>query len=306
MLEEVGAEIVALEPDATRANMYRVTVVLRRSAGIPDGGRSDGGGESPGDGEAGKERTGEAGKEVAGETGKEGAGSGSGARGSDGQGPHGDDGAQVAGDESGAPGAEEDRIVMNVHEDTVVAWRLMAGRRLTPAEWRQLSEQEAAEDAYRAALLLLEARPRTRKETEAALRRKGFAPQAIAACLERLVRHGLIDDATFAARFASHRVTGQRKGRRLIRQELLQRGIGREDAERAISAISEEEEREAALELARKRLRQVKAKTALERRHKLLALLIRRGFPQAVAREAVRTAMEEAGRTPEGDPGRAE
>lgn len=254
MKEEVGAVVVALQPDAARANMYRVTVV----------------------------------------------------RGSGGHGPNGEDGARAGADDSSVPGAGDDVIVMNLHEDTVVAWRLVAGRRLTPEEWRRLREAEAAEDAYRAALALLEARPRTRKETEAALRRKGFAPEAIAACLERLVRRGLIDDAAFAARFAAHRVTGQRKGRRLIRQELLQRGVGRAETERALSGVSEEAEREAALELARRRLRQVKAKTALERRHKLLAMLLRRGFPQAVAREAVRLAMEEAGRMPEDGPAREE
>lgn len=244
--EEIGAVVVALQPDA-RGSMYRVTV----------------------------------------------------ARGSGGPGADGRDGAQGGIGNSAVPGGADEVIVLNLHEDTVVAWRLVPGRHLTPGEWERLREAEAAEDAYRAALALLAARPRTRKETEAALRRKGFAPEAIAACLERLIRHGLIDDAAFAVRFAAQRVTGQHKGRRLIRQELLQRGVGRVETERALSGVSEEAEREAALELARKRVRQVKAKTALERRHKLLGMLLRRGFPQAVAREAVRVAMEEAGQGPE-------
>lgn len=187
--------------------------------------------------------------------------------------------------------------VLTLHEDTVVAWRLVPGRRLNDAEWRELLAAEAAEGAYRAALALLAVRPRTRKEMEKALRRKGYAPDATAACLERLVRGGLLDDAALAGRIASYRVTGQRKGRLLVRRELLERGVGREDAEAALAGVSEEEEREAALAFARKRLPQVRAKSALERRHKLMAMLLRRGFPKALAREAVHAAMTEASRT---------
>jgi len=187
--------------------------------------------------------------------------------------------------------------VLSLHEDTVVAWRLVPGRRLSDAEWRELQAAEAAEGAYRTALALLAVRPRTRKEMEKALRRKGYAPEAAAACLERLVRSGLLDDAALAGRIASYRVTSQRKGRLLVRHELLERGVGREDAEAALAGVSEEEEREAALAFARKRLPQVRAKSALERRHKLLAMLLRRGFPKRLAREAVHEAMSEASRT---------
>jgi len=187
--------------------------------------------------------------------------------------------------------------VLSLHEDTVVAWRLVPGRRLNDAEWRELLAAEAAEGAYRTALALIAVRPRTRKEMERALRRKGYAPEAAEACLERLVRGGLLDDAALAGRLAAYRVTGQRKGRLLVRQELLERGVGREDAEAALAGVSEEEEREAALAFARKRLPQVRAKSALERRHKLLAMLLRRGFPKSLAREAVHAAMTEVSQT---------
>lgn len=197
---------------------------------------------------------------------------------------------------TGGTEPNDEARVLTLHEDTVVAWRLVPGRRLSEAEWRELLAAEAAEGAYRAALAMLAVRPRTRKEMAKALRRKGYAPEAAAACLERLVRGGFLDDAALAGRIAAYRVTGQRKGRLLVRHELLERGVAREDAEAALAGVSEEEEREAALAFARKRLPQVRAKSALERRHKLMAMLLRRGFPKSLAREAVHEAMSEASR----------
>jgi len=197
---------------------------------------------------------------------------------------------------AGEPQDEDGVRVLTLHEDTVVAWRLVPGRHLGDAEWKELLAAEAAEGAYRAALALLAVRPRTRAELEKALRRKGHPPEATAACLERLARGGFLDDAALAGRMAAYKVTGQRKGRLLVRHELLERGIGREDAEAALAGVSEDEEREAALAFARKRLPQVRAKSVLERRHKLLAMLLRRGFPKALAREAVHQAMSEASR----------
>ncbi|QMV40095.1 regulatory protein RecX [Cohnella cholangitidis] len=185
---------------------------------------------------------------------------------------------------------------LTVHEDTLVSWRLLKGRQLTAADYEVLKQDEQKEDAYRAALVMLERQARTTAELSRALKRKGYVPEVVAACLERLQARRMVDDTAYAKRFTEQRAVGQRKGRMLIRQELQQRGVGREDIEQAIGELDGQVEQDAALALARKRWSSTKGNDR-ERKLKLMGVLLRRGFPSGVARSAVQQASSELGET---------
>ncbi|MDG0812492.1 RecX family transcriptional regulator [Cohnella rhizosphaerae] len=116
-----------------------------------------------------------------------------------------------------------------------------------------------------------------------------------------MARQGYVNDAMFAQRFAEQRVSGQKKGSRLVRQELMQRGVDKREIDEAIKGIDEDAERSAALALALKRWPSVKGKSERERQMKLMNILLRRGFPGAAAREAVRKASEAAADAEEWD-----
>ncbi|MEK0315956.1 regulatory protein RecX [Cohnella sp. 56] len=200
--------------------------------------------------------------------------------------------------EGASEGASEEAM-LSIHEDTLVAWRLLKGRRLSPEEWAMLRKEQEKEEAYRSALYMLEFKTRTQTELRRGLARKGYSTDAIAGCLERVVRQGYVNDAVFAQRFAEQRVTGHKKGSRLIRQELMQRGVDKLQIDEAIRGLDEDAERASALALAKKRWPSVKGKSERERQMKLMNMLLRRGFPGSTAREAVRLASESV--TDEGD-----
>lgn len=189
-------------------------------------------------------------------------------------------------------GASEEAL-LSIHEDTLVAMRLLKGRRLSPEEWAMLRKEQEKEEAYRSALYMLEFKARTQTELRRGLARKGYSADAIAGCLERVVRQGYVNDAVFAQRFAEQRVTGHKKGSLLIRQELMQRGVDKRQIDEAIRGLDEDAERESALALAKKRWPSVKGKSERERQMKLMNMLLRRGFPGAAAREAVRLASQD-------------
>ncbi len=190
------------------------------------------------------------------------------------------------------PGDESESVI-TVHEDTLVGMRLLKGRRLTAEEWEGLRREESREEAYRAALSILERKARTSKELADALKRKGFSKDAVSACIDRLKERRMLDDSAYARRFAEQRVSGHRKGSRLIRQELLQRGIAKEEADRALGELDRGVEQEAAVALARKKWPQIKGERR-ERRMKLTAFLLRRGYPGTAAKAAVDRVMSEA------------
>jgi regulatory protein len=189
--------------------------------------------------------------------------------------------------------AGEGEALLTVHEDTLVIWRLLKGRELSAEEYAKLKEDEQKEDAYRVALVMLERKARTTAELSKALKLKGYVPDVVAGCLERLQERGMVNDSAYAKRFTEQRAVGQSKGRMLIKQELLQRGVGREDAEQAIGELDGQIEQESALVLARKRWPNIKGNDR-ERKQKLMALLMRRGFPTAVVRSAIQQVASES------------
>ncbi|TFE19808.1 regulatory protein RecX [Cohnella luojiensis] len=188
----------------------------------------------------------------------------------------------------------EGESLLTVHEDTLVSLRLLKGRRLTAEEYETLKKDEQKEEAYRSALIMLERKARTTSELSKSLKIKGYAPEVVEACLERLQARRMIDDTAYAKRFTEQRAVGQRKGRMLIRQELLQRGVGREDVEQALGELDGEVEQDSALALARKRWPSIKGNDR-ERKQKLMAVLMRRGFPSGIARTAVQQAAADSG-----------
>nr|WP_255570111.1 regulatory protein RecX [Cohnella sp. CFH 77786] len=180
--------------------------------------------------------------------------------------------------------------------------RLLKGRRLSAEEWETLRRKEAQEEAYRAALSILERKARTSKELSDALKRKGYPADVIQSCLKRLQSRRMLDDSAYARRYTEQRAAGQRKGRRLIRQELLQRGVAKEDADKALGELDANVELEAAFALARKKWPQWKGELR-ERKMKLTAFLLRRGYPNGVVRSALNRVLAEADAQQEDDIG---
>ncbi|MFD0671663.1 regulatory protein RecX [Cohnella sp. GCM10027633] len=188
---------------------------------------------------------------------------------------------------------EPGEATLTIHEDTLVGWRLLKGRRFTGEEYRLLLEEERKEEAYRDALAMLERKARTTTELSRALKRKGYAQEAVSGAIDRLRANRMVDDSAFAKRFAEQRATNQRKGRMLIRQELLQRGVGRPDIDEAIEQIEPEVEQQSALALARKKWPTTGSER--ERKMKVMAMLMRRGYTGSVVKSAVQQAASEAG-----------
>lgn len=268
----IGATIVSVEAHLRRAKMYKVALRLEREPGEEEagpGGYRDERIPPPGQAES-----------------VEDPGSW-----------HDEVDALIAGAQTAAAQGE---TTLTIHEDTLVGWRLLKGRRLSGEEFGLLLVEERKEEAYRDALAMLERKARTTSELSRALKRKGYVQEAVAGAIDRLRNNRLVDDSAFAKRFAEQRATNQRKGRMLIRQELLQRGVGRPDIDEAIEQIEPEVERESALALARKKWPQTKG-AERERKQKVMAMLMRRGYTGSVVRTAVQQAALEAGDDGNGD-----
>jgi regulatory protein len=150
-------------------------------------------------------------------------------------------------------------------------------------------------DAHERALRLLSVRSRSRRELQQRLRQAGFEDEEVAGTLARLEAVGLIDDERFARELARHQVTVRRAGRRAVADALFAKGIARPTIEAVVAELGSEHDEERAVELARERARRLRSVGPEAAYRRLCAFLARRGYDGAVAREAARRALAEAG-----------
>jgi len=144
--------------------------------------------------------------------------------------------------------------------------------------------EEQLQACREAALRFLAPRPRSSAEVQRRLTRRGFAPGIITATLRWLEERGYLDDAAFAAFWAENRSQFRPRGQRLLRQELLQRGIAPELAQRASVSVDEEE---SAYRAAQRWARRLAGSDAITFRRRLGAFLFRRGFAAEVVERTV-------------------
>ena len=106
---------------------------------------------------------------------------------------------------------------------------------------------------------------------------------------------GLVDDAALAAMIVRTRFAEKKQSRRAIAQELNRKGILGPVAEAALGQLDDDDEAQAALELARARLRRTANLAREVRVRRALGALGRKGYPSAVAMASIRTALAEEG-----------
>lgn len=167
---------------------------------------------------------------------------------------------------------------------------VLEGSEATPDLLRSLERAERRVSAHEAALRLLSSRPRSENEMRTRLAMRGFDPAAIDDEVERLRASGLMDDRKFAEAWVEDRKRVAPRGRRMLRYELVGRGI---DPEQAEAATIQVDDRETALALARGRARKAPQESYESFYAKVGGFLRRRGFDYEVTAYATRQAWSE-------------
>lgn len=158
--------------------------------------------------------------------------------------------------------------------------RIGAGVSLSPEGFAALSRAADSEAAYRVAVRLLAARPRSAFELRQRLRAKGHSVDAVEAATARLRDGGYLDDLEYARNFIEVRV-GRGHGRSRILADLQRRGIDRAAAERILASTLDAldvDEREQIERLIAKRQPGLAGLPVDTQRRRLLGYLARRGF----------------------------
>lgn len=154
-----------------------------------------------------------------------------------------------------------------------------------------VSRDEQLEFARRIALNLLETRARSEAELRRAMARKAVTEDIAEDLLSRLSAVGLVDDAAFASALVNTRTKVARRGGARIRQELREKGVADDVAAEALAQVSPEEEWEAAVTFAEKKVRSMSGLDEAVAKRRLYGALARRGFGPDVVSRAVARAL---------------
>jgi len=183
-------------------------------------------------------------------------------------------------------------------EEACARHAIEPGTVVTAATLAELEDDERRVQAHEAALRMLSHRSRAESEMRTRLRMRGIEPEIVEEEIQRLRAAGLIDDDRFAESWVADRQRMSPRGRRMLRYELLGRGISPEAVDRATASI---DDLEVALEAARNRARKSADPDYESFATRVGGYLQRRGFSYDVVMEAIRTAWRELGRaSPDG------
>jgi len=166
----------------------------------------------------------------------------------------------------------------------VLAAGLRRGQHLDAQAIARLQAADAVEQGVGRCLGLLARRPRSRRELDDYLKRRGSEVPVREAVLARLAERGLVDDAGFARTWVENRSAFRPRSRRALAAELRRKGVGGEDAAQALADVNDESAAQAAARSYARRLRGLEQREFSQR---LLGYLGRRGFTYDVARPVV-------------------
>lgn len=133
---------------------------------------------------------------------------------------------------------------------------------------------------------------KTRGQLRKKLQAEGFEAELIEPLLDKFEAAKLIDDAEYAQTFVAQKSRTKKLSRAALRRELAERGVRGEEAENALAQRTDEQEREDAVELVRKKLRpgmDLSDRAEKDRvTRRLLGMLARRGYSSSVSMSVVR------------------
>jgi regulatory protein len=187
-------------------------------------------------------------------------------------------------------------LAFELSDEVLMKFGLKTGDRIDEQTVEKISTSEGFHRALQFAINYLSYRPRSSKEVQDHLRKKGFSPDFGRKVVQHLQKQDMVNDVEFARMFVRDRLKKKQVGKAWIRRALYEKGVSSHIVEKVFKEyISDDDQEQAAHLLAEKRLRLANAtfeKLDKDRKRKrLFDYLLRRGFSPDVASKTVRTVL---------------
>ncbi|MDE5977534.1 MAG: RecX family transcriptional regulator [Turicibacter sp.] len=178
-------------------------------------------------------------------------------------------------------------ILLPVHEELVLKFRLVIGKELDEEQIIELNQKLDLGRAYQYALNLLSKKSYTTVQIYEKLEVKAYEAGIIQEVLKRLVNVGLLNDEQYVQSYIQQQMVMGKKGPHKIKQELHQKGISDRLIAQYLSIYEEEAQLEHATKLANQVLRTNKRYGPYLIKQKVSQHLTAKGFSRSVIDQAL-------------------
>lgn len=188
------------------------------------------------------------------------------------------------------------QFAFGADEDLIVDHRLVVGKEINQEQLEKLLWEASVGKLMEKVMALVDRRMRTEKEVRDYLRNLSFkrkvkdqeeiSNQAVELIIEKLIQKRLLNDKEFAKAWIEAR--GQKKGVKMLKNELYKKGISKEVIDEITSTEGLELRQDSGAEqLLIKRIPRWKGLPLVEQKRKATDFLLRRGFEYEVVKEIV-------------------
>ena len=172
--------------------------------------------------------------------------------------------------------------------ETVVKNRLKVGQIVTQEQLEEMQLESEKHTALDKALHFLSATRKTEREIRTYLTKKGYLPAVVDYVIEKLRSYNFLNDEEYAEAYVES--VANRKGGRLIRMELRQKGVSDEEIDAALETLDGDTELTAATQILQKYMRgKVCDRTTLQKAYQYL---MSKGYDYETAKSALATLGE--------------
>lgn len=126
-----------------------------------------------------------------------------------------------------------------VESEVAIVQGIHVGDILSESQIKALKQADLFQNCLDAALRFLHYRPRSELEIKRRLRSHNYGAVMVEKVISRLKQQGYIDDAAFTRYWTENRIAFSPRSGRMIRQELLQKGVDSETIENTVDDIDD-------------------------------------------------------------------
>ncbi|MFC1569219.1 regulatory protein RecX [bacterium] len=183
----------------------------------------------------------------------------------------------------------DDAFAFGLDEEVVLKHHLHPGDEISEEMIQNILMEEEITRAKKKALSLLSYRARSIEEIRERLSQKGYDENIIDTIIEDFLRVGLLNDDSFASAYVQTRMIQKPMSKRMLIQELKQKGVEALLAVRAVQeGYGEKSEFEVARALIESKLIRYRHDNLMKIRKKISDFLTRRGFDWEIVSEVIK------------------
>jgi len=173
-----------------------------------------------------------------------------------------------------------------LYDDTIIKFGLRTNDKIDEAKLEKIKEYDEVNFGKKLAYSFLSYKQRSEKDIEKKLKQNKISQTAIETIIGLLKEQKYLDDEKYAKQFIENKISRKPLGKRVLKQKLFEKGIGKEITETILSeSYPEETETESARILLEKYQKKVKGKDQFEKRRKCFQYLISKGFDYDIVKE---------------------